>query len=91
MLFIRCKDLKRKERKKKRNRNVSDVSGILMLDSRVFVSLLCGSVTPVSHNNSQFIVVSVILWNNNTPMRLVAGNGGACYMLKPLHNWIAQY
>jgi hypothetical protein len=55
------------------------------------VSLLCDSVTPVSRNNTHFIVVSVIFWNHNTSAGLVTGNGGACCMLKPLHNRIAQY
>ena len=45
------------------------------------MSLLCGSVTPVFHSSSQFIVVSVTFWNDNTWVGLVTGNGGACYML----------
>jgi hypothetical protein len=46
------------------------VLGILVLNSRVFVSLLCDKVTPVSHNNTQFIIVSVIFWNHNTSVGL---------------------
>lgn len=55
------------------------------------MSLLCDSVTSVSHNNTQFIVVFVIFWNHNTSVGLVTGSGEACCILKPLHNWIAQY
>jgi hypothetical protein len=91
ILFISFKDLKTKREKEKKIRNVSDVLGILVLNSRVFVSLVCNSVAPVSHNNTQFIIVSVIFWNHNTSVGLVTGNGGACCMLKPLHDWIALY